>query len=277
MTMKPRSELSKAKSPEPALPEPPLNRGSVADQVFIKLRDQILQGSLPRGTKLPSERELAQHYRVSAPTIREAIRGLAAVHLVEVRHGTGMYVTAAVDALFAMATSALLEFERVELLDILDILEMLYVKCATLACANASAAEVEGLSAALQKTEASSDVEEAMASLRTFLGLLADAAHNPLISHLCKFLIGLGIELAYEDTRGDFANWLKVGGKLGSDRRKLVEAIKDRDLERATRAATQYHQHTKNLVRDRAATNKRDSTARMQRAFVRMRERGLLS
>src|SRR6202022_575714 len=85
--------------PGVALDEQPLHRGSVADQVFLKLREQILQGRLARGAKLPSERELAQHYQVSAPTIREAIRGLAAVRLVEVRHGTGIYVTAAANTL----------------------------------------------------------------------------------------------------------------------------------------------------------------------------------
>ena len=107
--------MIKSSDTSPGPDEPPLHRGSAANQVFVKLRDQILQGTLARGTKLPSERELAQRYQVSAPTIREAIRGLTAVRLVEVRHGTGMYVTAAVDALFAMATSALLEVEKVEL------------------------------------------------------------------------------------------------------------------------------------------------------------------
>ena len=65
--------------------EPPLQRGGAANQGLVKLRDQIMQGTLARGTKLPSERELAQRYQASAPTIREATRGLAAVRLVEVR------------------------------------------------------------------------------------------------------------------------------------------------------------------------------------------------
>src|SRR5246500_4857347 len=150
------------KSPDAALDDPPLHRGSAASQVFVKLRDQILQGTLARGTKLPSERELALRYQVSAPTIREAVRGLAAVRLVEVRHGTGIYVTADVDALFAMATSALLEVERVELVDILDILEMLYEKSASLACANASDEELQALDAALDRIEAGSAVSEAV-------------------------------------------------------------------------------------------------------------------
>jgi GntR family transcriptional regulator, transcriptional repressor for pyruvate dehydrogenase complex len=265
-----------SKLPAVTLDEPPLNRGSVADQVFVKLKDQILQGTLARGAKLPSERELAQRYRVSAPTIREAIRGLAAVRLVEVRHGNGMYVTAAVDALFAMATSALLEVERVELLDILDILETLYAKCAALACCNAADGELQELSAALKRIEDSTTVEDATNALKEFLGLTADAAHNALISHLCKLLVGLLIEIAREEAFQNMGDWLNVGAKLRSDRRRLVLALQDRDPERATRAALQYHRHTKKLMRERLG-DKRDGAATMRRAFVRMRQRGMLS
>lgn len=257
--------------------EPPLQRGGAANQVLVKLRDQILQGTLARGTKLPSERELAQRYQVSAPTIREAIRGLAAVRLVEVRHGTGIYVTAAVDALFAMATSALLEVERVELVDILDILEMLYEKSASLACANASDEELQALGAAVDKINAGSEVVEAAGALQEFLGLLADAAHNVLISHLCKFLVGLLVEIAREEVWDSMEGWRKVGPKLRSDRRRLVDALLERDVERAREMTLQYHRHAKQLIRERLAAKKGGGTASMLRAYMRMRERGPLS
>jgi GntR family transcriptional regulator, transcriptional repressor for pyruvate dehydrogenase complex len=265
------------KSADPALDDRPLHRGSAASQVFVKLRDQILQGTLARGTKLPSERELAQRYQVSSPTIREAIRGLAAVRLVEVRHGSGMYVTAAVDALFAMATSALLEVERVELVDLLDILEMLYEKAAALACANASDAEFVALGAAVEKINAAREVTEAAAALKNFLGLLADAAHNALISHLCKFLVGLLLEIAREDIWDTMDGWRKVGARLRSDRLRLVEALADRDVERAKRMSLEYHRHTKQLIRSWLAAEKGDGVDSMRRAHMRMRQQALSS
>ncbi len=269
--------MIKSSDTSPGPDEPPLHRGSAANQVFVKLRDQILQGTLARGTKLPSERELAQRYQVSAPTIREAIRGLTAVRLVEVRHGTGMYVTAAVDALFAMATSALLEVERVELVDILDILEMLYEKSAVLACANATDDELEALGAAVERISAGTDVAAVAGALRDFLGLLADAAHNALISHLCKFLVGLLLEIAREDIWDSMEGWRKVGVKLRADRIALVEALSARDVERARTLSVQYHRHAKQLIRARLAADKGSNTASMRRAYGRMRERGLLS
>src|SRR6202035_678653 len=108
------------------------------------------------------------------------------------------------------------------------ILEMLYEKAAALACANASDNELKALGAAVEKISASSAVTEAAAALKNFLGLLADAAHNALISHLCKFLVGLLIEIAREDIWDTMDGWRKVGVKLRSDRLRLIEALSDR-------------------------------------------------
>jgi len=76
-----------------------LHRGRVADQIVEDLRRQIVSGELPDGTRLPSERELAAHYDVSAPTIREAIRVLAAIGLLSTRNGSRTTVTARSDTL----------------------------------------------------------------------------------------------------------------------------------------------------------------------------------
>jgi DNA-binding FadR family transcriptional regulator len=247
-----------------------LNRGGAADQILADISDQILQGTLARGTKLPSERELAQRYQVSAPTIREAVRGLAAVSLVEVRHGTGIYVTAAADALFTMATSALIQLEKISLLDILDILEMLYAKTATLACTRATDEELAALAAALEPVERGNKLDDVADSLRVFLELLAAASHNALISTLCRFLVGLLIEIAKEDSKGMIDNWRKMGGKLNSDRRKLVEALQARDVVQATTMAVKYHRHTRSLVRERLTADIGENGRSMHRAFRRM-------
>jgi DNA-binding GntR family transcriptional regulator len=59
-----------------------LEGGGAAEQIIADLPDQILRGTLPQGSKLPNERALAERYGVSGPTIREAVRGLAAIKLV---------------------------------------------------------------------------------------------------------------------------------------------------------------------------------------------------
>ena len=69
---------------------------SRADQVRDQLAEAIKNGIYPVGAKLPSERELTEMLGVSRVSIREGMRSLEAVGLVEVRHGNGYFVTATV-------------------------------------------------------------------------------------------------------------------------------------------------------------------------------------
>src|SRR4051812_20039760 len=90
-----------------------IDRRRVADQILDDLRGQILSGALPHGTKLPAERELAAHYGVSGPTIREAMRVLTAMGLVDSRNGSGSTVNAQSDTLMSVSISSVMQFEKV--------------------------------------------------------------------------------------------------------------------------------------------------------------------
>ena len=73
------------------LPKP---RGSLPKQVADTLRERIVSGALEPGTHLPSEPKLAQAFKVSRNTIREAIRLLIADGLLVTRRGIGTFVRA---------------------------------------------------------------------------------------------------------------------------------------------------------------------------------------
>ena len=66
---------------------------TASDRVGRRLRDLISSGNLAPGEKLPSENELARALQVSRPVVREALRGLAMMGIVESRQGGGAYVT----------------------------------------------------------------------------------------------------------------------------------------------------------------------------------------
>lgn len=68
--------------------------GRLYERVARDLSGKIAAGQYVVGNRLPSERDLAQAYAVSRPTIREAIIALELDGLVEVRLGSGVYVTA---------------------------------------------------------------------------------------------------------------------------------------------------------------------------------------
>jgi GntR family transcriptional regulator, transcriptional repressor for pyruvate dehydrogenase complex len=70
----------------------PLRRTSVSDEIANRLVASILAGKLHFGDKLPAERDMAIYFDVGRPSIREALRTLSVVGLIEVRHGEGAFV-----------------------------------------------------------------------------------------------------------------------------------------------------------------------------------------
>lgn len=69
-----------------------LRRTTASEELFRLLRDQILGGRYAPGEKLPPQRALATEYALNATTVREAIKRLEQLRLVEVRHGDAMRV-----------------------------------------------------------------------------------------------------------------------------------------------------------------------------------------
>jgi DNA-binding FadR family transcriptional regulator len=69
-----------------------LRRTTASEELFGVLRDAIVAGRYAPGEKLPSQRTLAREYGVNATTVREAIKRLEQLRLVEVRHGDAMRV-----------------------------------------------------------------------------------------------------------------------------------------------------------------------------------------
>ena len=67
----------------------------LADVITERLEAMLLEGSLKPGEKLPPERELAEHFGVSRPSLREAIQKLAARGLLTSRQGGGTFVAPA--------------------------------------------------------------------------------------------------------------------------------------------------------------------------------------
>lgn len=73
--------------------QPHFRPKEIYEQVADQIRAGIAAGSYPAGSRLPSERELAQRLQVSRPAVREAIGSLQNAGLVVTRHGSGTYVT----------------------------------------------------------------------------------------------------------------------------------------------------------------------------------------
>jgi DNA-binding GntR family transcriptional regulator len=80
-------------------------RPSLVDQVHDALLDDLLEGTLEPGAKLPNENELADRFAVSRATIREAVLRLLEAGYLSRRHGSGTFVTHAPRTRHALDTT----------------------------------------------------------------------------------------------------------------------------------------------------------------------------
>jgi GntR family transcriptional repressor for pyruvate dehydrogenase complex len=225
-----------------------LARGNAADQILTDLRDNILSGRLPRGARLPSERQLAESYGVSGPTVREAIRGLTAARLIEVRHGSGAYVTADSNQLIALSLNAMIRMERIGVPELLSVLGALHQLAAELAARHASAQDLAGMRGALTDMEQAQEPEGIVKALVQYLDLLASAGGNPLLAALCRFLAKLQIGLASELAGDSMEIWRRTVGLLSPPRQRIVDAIEARDPAAARAATIAYHEASIKII-----------------------------
>jgi DNA-binding FadR family transcriptional regulator len=239
------------------------DRTGAADRVLEDLQARILSGALERGARLPSEKELASYYDVSAPTIREAIRALSAMSMVEVRHGAGTFVVAESSALMTSAMTAVVKLENIDLLSILDLSETLYLQAASLAVDVASDEEIARLREAAGRFDPRLDDDAFATSLETFLKMLIAVSHNKLLEAVAAYLIETQIGLAREVATKVPSVWKKIAGPLVRERLAIADALAARDRQQVDEAVRAYLRRGRELVRRNAGgTSGREVTKR---------------
>jgi GntR family transcriptional repressor for pyruvate dehydrogenase complex len=233
-------------APSERPPSPTRSRGriSIANEITELLRRQIVSGDLTRGDRLPTEKALAAQFEVSQPTIREAVRALDAMGLVDVRHGSGTYVTGDSGDLLSQPLRTMLQFEDVGMGEILDVRQSLGVLTATLAAVRASDSELLAIAQAQQGCEqfVSNDPVGFTDRYMHFLDALATGAHNPLVRTLEMTLGRLMMQFqmkAFADRPIEF--WQTRRAALNAGRTKLVAALIARDVEGTRLAVESYH------------------------------------
>jgi GntR family transcriptional repressor for pyruvate dehydrogenase complex len=165
------------------------------DQVVSYVRTQIEQGALRPGDRLPAERDLAVHIGVSRPTVRAGLRALAAIGVVQARHGSGTYIPDGPPALGTDALSflaALHGFTRDEMYEARRILE---VGAAGLAAERATPEQIASLAEEVASMFASMhDPQLFLVHDINFHRTLAAASGNPIVASLVEMVSALYYE-----------------------------------------------------------------------------------
>jgi GntR family transcriptional regulator, transcriptional repressor for pyruvate dehydrogenase complex len=238
-----------------------LMRGNAGQQILQHLKEQILVGQIASGTKLPSEKELATQYGVSAPTVRNAMRGLASAGLIVVRHGSGAFVTADPDGLIADSLGSLMRRERVSVPQTVKVAVALNGLAAELAAENATEEDLEAMQKALDDIERATAMEEVFAGFRLFLSTLAKASANPLLAALCRSMVGVQLDAVQMAAGLNFEVWRQSGKRLGLERQAVLDAIRARNADEARSAAKAYYERASKVISTLQNNGGEDSTA----------------
>src|SRR5689334_1691405 len=229
-------------------------------KVFAFLREQLLSGALKPGDRLIPERELAGQLGVSRPLVREALRALTVLGIVEIRDRIGTVVTRPdVSVLNDFFTFALAQ--QADMLD--DVMQArVAIECQAirLACERANIADFERLQRALAKIGETIDEADAggMADFE-FHRAIVVASHSETLTVLHGSLAGL-LTHSHRSRRKLVQAFPSMKTYLIDDHRRIFDAVIARDPERAD-ATLRKHFAIGDEYRRRAIVGDIDKTA----------------
>ncbi|MFF3201373.1 FadR/GntR family transcriptional regulator [Streptomyces sp. NPDC002962] len=164
-------------------------KGTVTQRAIERIKAMITDGSLEPGQRLPTERELAVELGISRSSMREAIRALTVLGVLEPRHGSGIYVTALEAGDLLETFGVVADLSRgprlVELLQVRRVLEATATALAAARITPEQLAVVEGHLAAMNATD---DAEEILAHDLEFHRVIAEAAGNETMAAILEGL-----------------------------------------------------------------------------------------
>jgi GntR family transcriptional regulator, transcriptional repressor for pyruvate dehydrogenase complex len=226
---------------KPTLEVIPRNRvyTKVAEQLQTHIVDELKPGDM-----LPPERELVRMFGVSRSTIRDAIRRLEAVGLLEPRQGVGTLVREiSADSMVAPVAGVLLQ-KRKNIIELLDVRMIIEPALARRAALHASPEQIAELDSLLERQQQKiSDGELATEEDTNFHYAIALAAHNSVMLKLVHVLMDSLRELRERS--------LEVGGRQPKSlaaHRQVVEAIKHGDAPAAEAAMLRHVLEVQKLI-----------------------------
>lgn len=230
----------------------PVRRVRTHEQVLAQIQQKILDGSLRAGQRLPSERELVTALGVSRTSVREALRALEAMGIIEARTGSGQDAGSVVTAKSTPAMTNLLRLHialaKISLADLVETRVQLERNAARGAASARTAEDVHrlaGLVEAMRSTD--SDYHEFNALDTEFHVTIARISGNALAADLMQALRG-AVEHEMAAAFARFDDWRTVADSLVDEHEAILRAVEKGDEETA---ANQVAEHITRFYRDR--------------------------
>jgi GntR family transcriptional repressor for pyruvate dehydrogenase complex len=169
-------------------------REALPQQITRRLLDLIAQRELGPGARLPSERELAATMRVSRSSLREALRALSAMGVIEMRHGEGTFISSLQPAMLMRHLGFVLSLTDSSFAELFAARAAVEPAIAEMAASRIDDAQLAELDDCLEAAEAALGDPRAFAAADLDLHeAIAAAAGNPLLSQFMESITALGI------------------------------------------------------------------------------------
>lgn len=227
------------------------------EKVFAFVREQLLSGQLKAGDRLLPERELATRLGVSRPVIREVLRGLAAIGVIEVRHGSGSVVRRPGFSELGDFFTLMLAQQSEVVDDVMEARIAIERQAIRLACSRATPADILALRQALQRIEVTvRDPQVGGDADFAFHAAMIAAAHAPTLASL-HAAIAVLLKRSHYERRESIIDLAGFDAYLVEHHRELLDAVVARNADAADRLLMQHFEIGSQFQRRAAAEGTR--------------------
>ncbi len=231
-------------------PIAPMPVTRLADEVADRIRTLIISEDIAEGARLPPERELAERFATSRPTISQALRSLALMGLVDIRRGSGAYVLRRPESMVTASVNLMLDLDAQSVEHLMQLrlwLETLGVREAAMREPALKFAEIDAIQGALRRLgeKAARSVSEWIAADAVFHATVVRSSGNPYLGAIYESVHNA--VLSYE-----FKQWVETESAPGwledigpewqlALHRPIAAAVIERDAEAAGEAVLAHH------------------------------------
>ncbi|HXB55072.1 MAG TPA: FadR/GntR family transcriptional regulator [Vicinamibacteria bacterium] len=225
----------------------PINSPRIYEEIVRQIRTLISEGKLKSGDRLPPERDLAERFRVSRASVREALRSLESMGLIEIRLGEGTFVREiSVDSLIEPLALVILT-QREAVGELFEARRLLEPPIAGLAARRSTKEEIQEMERILE--EQGKEVAAGgtgLAQDAAFHAAIASSTNNRAITRIVHAVIDLLTQSREES--------LQIAGRptrSHEDHLRILEAIRGRRSAAARRAMLDHVVAVETLVMGR--------------------------
>lgn len=208
---------------------------AVTDEAIEKIKAMITSGALRAGDRLPKEADLAAALGLSRNSLREAVRALALVNILDVRRGDGTYVTSLEPHILLESLNFIVDFHRDDtVLEFLQVRRILEPAATAMAAERITHEEVEALQKLLDGLGPNPNPEDLVEKDVEFHRRIVGCAGNSVLSSLLESMSG-------PMTRARVWRGISQTGAVArtlAEHRAILDALIARDPEAARSWAT---------------------------------------